>query len=54
MRSGEKEPFLRRVRGLEFAKKVRGKAEGSRRTRSKKEKDWWVRVTRSGGRSASI
>ena len=45
------ELFLRRVRGLEFAREAMGKVEGRRRARSKKEKDWWVRVTRSGGRS---
>ena len=48
------ELFLRRVRGLEFAKEARGKVEGSRRACSKKERDWWVRVTRCGERSASI
>ena len=45
------ESFLRRVRGLEFAREARGKVEGSQRARSKKEGDWWVRVARSGGRS---
>ena len=55
MRSGKNfhEPFLRRVRGLEFAREARGKVEGRRRARSKKERDWWVRVTHSGGRSIS-
>ena len=48
------ELFLRRVRGLEFARKAMGKVEGRRRARLKKERDWWVRVTRTGGRSASI
>ena len=48
------ELFLRRVRGLEFAREAMGKVEGRRRARSKKERNWWVRVTRSGGRSASI
>ena len=43
------ELFLRRVRGLEFARGAMGKVEGRR-----KERDWWVRVTCSGGRSASI
>ena len=41
------------MQGLEFARKAMGKDEGSRRACSKKERDWWVRVTRSGGRSAS-
>ena len=48
------ELFLRRVRGLEFAREAMGKVEGRRRARSKKERNWRVRVTRSGGRSASI
>ena len=41
MRSGKNlhEPFLRRVRGLEFAREARGKVEGRRRARSKKERD---------------
>ena len=47
------EPFLRRLRGLEIARDARGKVEGNRRARSKKERDWWVRVTRSRGKSAS-
>ena len=41
------------MRGLEFAREARGKVEGRRRARLKKERDWWVRVTRSGGRSIS-
>ena len=41
------------MRGLEFAREARGKVEGSRRARLKKERDWSVKVTRSGGRSAS-
>ena len=45
-------PFLRRVRGLEFAREAMGKVKGSRRARSEKERDWWVR--RSEGKSASI
>ena len=45
---------MRRLRGLEFAREAMGKVKGRRRARSKKERDRWVRVTRSGGRSASI
>ena len=48
------ELFLRRIRGLEFSREAMGKVEGRRRARSKKERDWWVRVTCSEGRSASI
>ena len=33
------------MRGLEFAREARVKIEGRRRARSKKERDWWVRVT---------
>ena len=47
------EPFLRRVWSLEFAREAKEKVEGSRRARSKEERDWWVRVTCRGGRSAS-
>ena len=47
------ELFLRRVGGLEFAREAMGKVEGRRRAFLKKERDWWVRVTCSGGRSAS-
>ena len=41
MRSGKNlhEPFLRRVRGLEFAREARGKVESRRRACSKKEWD---------------
>ena len=42
------------MRGLEFDREARKKVEGSWRVRSKKERDWLVRVTRSGERSASI
>ena len=45
--------FLRRVRGLEFAREARRKVEGSLRACSKNERDWRVRVTRSGERNAS-
>ena len=38
--------------GLKFARKAREKVEGSQRARSKKERDWWVTVTRNEGRSA--
>ena len=34
------ELFLRRVRGLEFAREAMGKVGGRRRARSKKERDW--------------
>ena len=40
------------MRGLEFSREAREKDEGSLRARSKKDRDWWVRVTRSGGRIA--
>ena len=34
------ELFLRRVRGLEFAREAMGKVGGRWRARSKKERDW--------------
>ena len=48
------ELFLRRVRGLEFAREAMEKVEGRPRALLKKERDRWVRVTRSGGRNAFI
>ena len=39
------------MRGLDFLREARGKVGGSLRVRSKR--DWWVRVTRNGGKSAS-
>ena len=35
------------------ANEDKGKVAGSRRARSKKESDWWVRVTERGERPAS-
>ena len=42
------------MQGLDFAREAMGKVEGSQRACLKKERDWWVWVMHSEGRSASI
>ena len=45
--------FHKTCAGVRIGKRSSGNDEGILRARSKKERDWWVRVTRSGGKSAS-